>query len=35
LFYNITRSKEKGDVIFDMSFDIDKKWLTTNKLIGE
>ena len=25
LFYNITRSKEKGDVIFDMSFNIDKK----------
>ncbi len=35
VFTNITRAKKDNRKIFDMSFRINKKWLTTDKLINE
>ena len=35
MFTNITRSKENKSAIFDMSFKVDKKYLSSNKLLVE
>ena len=35
MFINITRSKENKSAIFDMSFKVDKKYLSTKKLLVE
>jgi hypothetical protein len=35
MFTNITRSKENKSAIFDMSFKVDKKYLTAKKLLVE